>query len=92
MKQIGNKVKVVHIHAGLDLIGSKVSMASNRNVELTEEAQGILMRSKTSNRYVKIPYGNIKGYELMADQFVEDDGSAPVEVEPKQKAPGRSKS
>ncbi len=58
------KVRTMHLAIGVDLIGSKTSMAASKNIELTELEHGIQMHSKGSNRTVVIPWSNIKGYEL----------------------------
>lgn len=57
-------IKVAHLYAGLDLIGSKTSI-SNKHADMTEELHGIKMVSRGTNRTVVIPWSNIKGYELL---------------------------
>jgi hypothetical protein len=49
---------------GCDLIGSKMSMASSKNVEIDVTALGAIARSKASNRTILIPWTNIKGLEI----------------------------
>lgn len=57
-------VKVVHMHAGLDLIGSKTSVDSKR-ANIYERPTSILIVSKETGRKVVIPHANIRGYELL---------------------------
>lgn len=57
-------VKVLHLYAGLDLIGSKTSI-NNKTADLYERPNSILMVSKGTNRKVVIPFSNVKGYELI---------------------------
>ena len=53
---------------GLDLIGSKTSLASGRNYDIVATSLGIKVFSKASKRTVVIPYANIKGFELMPEE------------------------
>lgn len=61
-----NKVlaKTVQLYAGLDLIGSKMSV-SYKTAELEVTPLGVKMHSKKTKRNVLIPWTNIKGCELM---------------------------
>lgn len=58
--------KVVHMHAGVELIGSRTSMAykPGKN-ELEVTALGVKAWSKETNRTVLVPWANIRGCELM---------------------------
>ncbi len=64
------KVKTLHIAIGIDLIGSRTSLAASHNLELLETPIGIEARSKNSNRTVIIPYSNCKGYELLSEKTI----------------------
>lgn len=57
-------VKSIHLQDGFDLIGSKKT-ASNKEAEIFELDHGVLMVSKKTKRKIIIPFGNIKGYELL---------------------------
>lgn len=57
--------KVVHLYAGLDLIGSKTSVTV-RDSELEITPVGIRMTSKKTGRIVLLPWSNIKGCELLS--------------------------
>lgn len=61
-----NKVyaKTIQIHAGLDLIGSKMSL-SHKHGDLEVTPIGIKVVSRKTNRIVIIPWGNIKGAEIL---------------------------
>lgn len=61
-----NKVlaKVVHLYAGLDLIGSK-STISQRDAEIEVTPIGMRMISKKTKRIILIPWANVKGAELL---------------------------
>lgn len=65
---MSNRVKRFHMYAGVDLVGSKTSMAESRNITLEATSVGIKMHSKTSNRIVVVPYPNIKGFELYPEE------------------------
>lgn len=67
-----NTVKLMQMAIGVDLIGSKMSMATRPGVHIEATAVGLKMRSKTSKRVVLIPYANCKGLELYWDE--EEDG------------------
>lgn len=56
--------KAFHMVIGVDLIGSKTSLSSSRNMELEVTPIGIKAHSKNSGRTVLIPWTNIKGAEL----------------------------
>lgn len=60
--------KAFQMVVGVDLIGSKMSMAASKNNELEVTPLGILARSKTSKRHILIPWTNIKGAELYPSQ------------------------
>jgi hypothetical protein len=66
------KVKVVHMAIGLDLIGSKTSLSSGKNYDITANAIGIRAFSKGTGRVIMIPYTNIKGFELMPEAPTKD--------------------
>lgn len=65
---MSNRVKRLHMYAGVDLIGAKTSMAENRNISLEATAIGIKMISKGTNRIVVIPYSNVKGFEMYPEE------------------------
>lgn len=79
MDLIGRKVFRLHIHAGVDLIGSKTSMQASKKVEMTMTGQGVLMISKTTNREIVIPYANSKGIELfpVEQSEIQSESSSP---------------
>lgn len=56
--------KAFHMAIGVDLIGSKTSMAASKTMELEVTPLGIKCASKNSGRLVLIPWPNIKGVEL----------------------------
>jgi hypothetical protein len=62
----GRKAKAIHIHAGVDLIGSRTS-ASHADADLTLTNQGVLIVSRKTKRSVLIPYANTKGIELLPE-------------------------
>lgn len=69
VKSIKGTVKVVHMHAGVELLGSATSI-SNRKAELIivnddTHGRGIMAASKNTARRVVIPWANIRGYELI---------------------------
>jgi hypothetical protein len=57
-------VKLVQMHAGIDMIGSKVSIDSRR-ADIYERPTSVLIVSKETGRKVVIPHSNIRGYELL---------------------------
>jgi hypothetical protein len=70
-----NKVyaRVVHLYAGLDLIGSKTTV-SNRDAEIEVTPIGMRMKSKKTKRVILLPWSNVKGAELLPtadDEVVE---------------------
>jgi hypothetical protein len=67
---MNRKIKVAQLAVGLDLIGSKMSVAASANLELTELPYGVQAYSKGSNRTIIIPWTNIKGLELIAEPKV----------------------
>lgn len=56
--------KAFHMVIGVDLIGSKTSLSTSKNMELEVTPLGIKAYSKSSKRLVLIPWTNIKGAEL----------------------------
>lgn len=56
--------KVVHLYAGLDLIGSKTTV-SNRDAEIEVTPVGMKMTSKKTKRIILLPWANVKGAELL---------------------------
>jgi hypothetical protein len=66
--------KTIQIHAGLELIGSKMSLSHKQN-DMEVTPIGIRVLSKKTKRTVIIPWGNIKGAELLPNlaQDVEDE-------------------
>lgn len=73
MKSTKNRVKAFHMAIGVDLIGSKTSMAESRTMQLEATAIGIKMTSKNSGRIVVIPYSNVKGFELYPEEEIDAD-------------------
>ncbi len=62
-------VKTVHMHAGVELLGSATSI-SNKKAELIivnddKLGHGIMAASHNTPRRVVIPWANIRGYELL---------------------------
>lgn len=64
----GNRVfaKVVHLYAGLDLVGSKQTISS-RDAELEITPIGVKMVSRKTKRVVLLPWSNVKGCELLVE-------------------------
>lgn len=60
-KVLASKFQMV---VGVDLIGSKMSMAASKNIKLEVTPIGIVAVSKGSGRTILIPWTNIKGCEL----------------------------
>lgn len=60
-KVLASKFQMV---VGVDLIGSKMSMAASKNIQLEVTPIGIVAISKGSGRTILIPWTNIKGCEL----------------------------
>lgn len=58
------KAKVFQMVVGVDLIGSKMSMAASKNISIDLTIIGAIAKSKNSNRHILIPWTNIKGVEL----------------------------
>lgn len=71
MNKNQTKVKTVQFAIGVDLLGSRLTMSSNRNNELEATAIGVMLYSKTTNRYVMIPYSNCKGIEFFPPEAEE---------------------
>jgi hypothetical protein len=64
-----NKILVVHMAVGLDLIGSKTSLHDSKyDIEAT--SIGVKATSRTSGRTIVIPYSNVKGFEMKPDDGV----------------------
>lgn len=63
------KVKTVQFAVGVDLLGSKLTLSYNRGTELEANAIGVMARSKSTNRYVLIPYSNCKGIEFFPPEI-----------------------
>lgn len=57
-------VKACHMAIGVDLLGSKTSLSTNRTTTLEMTPIGIKAHSSNSNRTIVIPYSNVKGFEL----------------------------
>ena len=68
-----NKVlsKVVHLYAGVDLIGSKTTI-NYKEAEIEVTPIGMRVISKKTGRIILIPFSNVKGAELFP-QDSEDD-------------------
>jgi hypothetical protein len=64
---VGKKVKLAQFKVGVDLLGSKLSLAANAGTELTLTEQGVLALSKTTGRLVLIPFENLKGIEMLQE-------------------------
>lgn len=58
------KVKAVQFAVGCDLLGSKMSLSTNRGTELEATPLGVMAYSKSTGRYVLVPYPNCKGIEF----------------------------
>lgn len=63
---LDNKVyaKAVHLAVGVDLLGSKTSLVSNRGNTLEVTQLGIVATSSKNGRKILIPYPNVKALEL----------------------------
>lgn len=72
-KMTKNSVKTMHMAIGVDFIGSKTSLKTDRNTTLEATSIGIKATSKTTKRVVVIPYSNVKGFELFPDAQTEPD-------------------
>jgi hypothetical protein len=72
--------KVLHMYAGLDLIGSKTTV-SHREAEIEVTSIGCRIRSKKTKRTLIIPYSNIKGVELLPALELDPDIDGPEEEE-----------
>lgn len=58
------KVKTVQFAIGIDLMGSKLTLSSGRGTELEANSVGVMAHSKSTNRWILIPYSNCKGIEF----------------------------
>ena len=63
-------IKHCHMHAGLDLIGSKTNVSHHQG-EIEATALGARVISKKTGRIVLIPWANIKGCELFSETELE---------------------
>lgn len=63
--------KVLQLYAGLDLVGSKMSM-NNRDAELEVTPIGMKVTSIKTKRIILIPWANIKGVELLPQSELEE--------------------
>jgi hypothetical protein len=60
--------KVMHMYAGVELIGSKTSVHQKEaEMELRPDLGGVRLVSKKTKRVILIPFANIKGVELLPD-------------------------
>jgi len=57
-------VKSAHFKAGFDLVASRSSVG-NKESDIYELDHGLLIVSKKTKRKVVVPFGNLKGYELL---------------------------
>jgi hypothetical protein len=57
---------IVQLYAGVDLIGSTMSV-NNRKAELEVTPIGVKMKSKKTKRSILIPWSNVKGIELLPE-------------------------
>lgn len=57
-------VQVMHLYAGLELIGSKSSVNAKEAL-MWVTPMGVKMISKKSRRKILVPWSNIKGAELV---------------------------
>lgn len=76
-----SKIKSAHLGLGLDLLGSKTSMQSNprrgSTVEVwfekdskgNEHPIGLKAISGINGRIVAVPWANIKGLEILPEEF-----------------------
>lgn len=65
MARTPEMVKVFQMVVGVDLLGSKMSMSASKNIDIVEDGNGLLCVSKQTGRIIKIPFTNVKGYELI---------------------------
>lgn len=57
-------VRFAHLIEGLDLIGSKTTVSNRNGTQIFEQENGLRMVNK-EGRTVVIPFGNLRGYELL---------------------------
>jgi hypothetical protein len=74
---MNNRVKTVQMAIGVDLLGSKLSLSSSKNIELEATGLGVVATSKGTGRIVLIPWPNVKGCEMFPDAPVAVDPNAP---------------
>lgn len=74
---MNNKVKAFQMAIGCDLIGSKMSMASSKNLSLELTTVGVKAYSQGSNRTIIIPFANVKGIEMFPETNEVIDEDAP---------------
>lgn len=69
--KLATRVKYFHMAIGVDLIGSKTSMAASANTTMelypADRPVGVLVHSRKSDRTILIPLTNIKGMELFTE-------------------------
>lgn len=58
------KAKSLHLHNGLDLLGSKMSLVAKGGNELLVLEHGVIAVSQGTGRHVYIPNSNIKGVDI----------------------------
>lgn len=66
------KPKTVQFAVGCDLLGSKLTLTHSRGTELENTGEGILAHSKSTNRYIFVPYSNCKGIEFFPPGIKEE--------------------
>lgn len=62
--KLPKRVKTVQFAIGIDLLASKLTMSHSKNTELEATPIGVMAHSKSTDRYVLIPYSNCKGIEF----------------------------
>lgn len=72
--------KVVHLYAGLDLIGSKTTI-DHKSAEIEVTPIGMKIKSKKTKRIILLPWSNIKGAELLPEIDEEDSMKCVKETE-----------
>lgn len=66
MKEL--KIKTIQFAVGIDLLGSKMTLLATKNNDLEITPMGVIAHSKTSDRYVLIPFPNLKAIEFVKIQ------------------------
>lgn len=59
--------KIIHLGVGVDLLGSKTSLSTQRGNELEVTPLGVIASSAKTGRKVLIPWANIRGCELFSE-------------------------